>query len=106
MEFQVFEENGNFFRILYLLFEDDMIRSLLDKPYWGCKNHKISMLHTLRLGKIFDEYNNSLLLNLSKYLFLKKNQDYIKRHFKHYFLFEGYQKRLKIGLKVAVRHIC
>ena len=51
IKLQVFEENGNFFPILHLPFEDDIIRSLLDMPYWGCKNHKVSMLHNLRSGQ-------------------------------------------------------
>ena len=45
------------------------------------------------------------MLNLSKYLFLKKDQDYLKRHFIKYFFLRG-TKNGKIGLNLAVRHIC
>ena len=38
--YSVFEDNEDFFQDFYVPFKDDIICSLLEKPYWGRKSHK------------------------------------------------------------------
>ena len=59
------------------MFVSAVARNLVLATTTGCEQHRFQIL----IGKIVNEYNGSFLLNLSKYLFLNENQEYLKRHF-------------------------